>query len=75
MKPAVTAPLSSITTSNVSTTLASVRRAPDSIMSELWSVKARMNAEAGYDVDRLLSNVKQLAQNTRTLIKPQSSAV
>jgi hypothetical protein len=45
--------------------LAPPRRAPDSIMAELWAVKARMNAEAGYDVDRLLANVHRMAQQSR----------
>lgn len=44
---------------------ATPRRAPDSIMAELWAVKARMNAEAGYDVDRLLANVHRMAQQSR----------
>jgi hypothetical protein len=44
---------------------AAPRRAPDSIMAELWAVKARMNAEAGYDVDRLLANVHRMAQQSR----------
>ena len=33
-----------------------VPKAPDAIMAELWRVKAKLNADAGYDVDRLIAN-------------------
>jgi hypothetical protein len=56
-------------------TTATARRAPDSIMSELWAVKAQMNADAGYDVDRLLANVHQMAQRSRGVKLPSQLAV
>lgn len=36
-----------------------VPKAPDAIMAELWSTKQRINAEAGYDIDKLLARVKR----------------
>lgn len=39
--------------------LAFVPKAPDAIMAELWSTKQRINAEAGYDIDKLLARVKR----------------
>jgi hypothetical protein len=37
-------------------------KAPDAIMAELWRTKQRINAEAGYDIDKLLARVKQAEQ-------------
>lgn len=34
-------------------------KAPDAIMAELWRTKQRINAEAGYDIDKLLARVKR----------------
>jgi len=34
-------------------------KAPDAIMAELWRNKQRINAEAGYDIDKLLARVKR----------------
>lgn len=36
-----------------------VPKAPDAIMAEIWSTKQRINAEAGYDIDKLLARVKR----------------
>lgn len=36
-----------------------VPKAPDAIVAELWSTKQRINAEAGYDIDKLLARVKR----------------
>jgi len=36
-------------------------RRNDPILSELWAVKARLNAEAGYDVRRLLADAHATA--------------
>lgn len=36
-----------------------VPKAPDAIMAELWSTKQRINAEAGYDIDKLLARVRR----------------
>ena len=36
-----------------------VPKAPDAIMAELWSTKQRINAKAGYDIDKLLARVKR----------------
>jgi hypothetical protein len=37
-------------------------KAPDAIMAKLWRTKQRINAEAGYDIDRLLARVKREQQ-------------
>jgi hypothetical protein len=37
-------------------------KAPDAIMAELWRTKQRINAEAGYDIDKLLARVKRSEQ-------------
>ncbi len=34
-------------------------KAPDAIMAELWLTKRRLNAEADYDIDKLLARVKE----------------
>jgi hypothetical protein len=39
-----------------------VPKAPDAIMAELWRVKAKLNADAGYDVDRLIANARANAK-------------
>jgi hypothetical protein len=39
-----------------------VPRAPDAIMAELWRVKAKLNTDAGYDVDRLIANARASAK-------------
>jgi len=44
-----------------------VPKAPDAIMAELWSTKQRINAEAGYDIDKLLARVKREQGSTTTL--------
>lgn len=41
-----------------------VPKAPDAIMAELWSTKQRINAEAGYDIDKLLARVKRVQGRT-----------
>ena len=33
----------------------------DPILAELWAVKAKLNAEAGYDVKRLLDRARETA--------------
>ncbi len=38
-----------------------VPKAPDAIMAELWRTKQRINAQAGYDIDKLLARVKREA--------------
>ncbi|MEI8326323.1 MAG: hypothetical protein WCH44_13340 [Betaproteobacteria bacterium] len=38
-----------------------VPTAPDAIMAELWSTKQRINAQADYDIDKLLARVKREA--------------
>lgn len=35
-----------------------VPKAPDAIMAELWRTKQRINAEAGYDIDKLLARAR-----------------
>jgi hypothetical protein len=35
------------------------RRRRDPVLAELWEIKAQMNAQAGYDVKRLLENAHQ----------------
>ena len=34
-------------------------KAPDAIMAELWRTKQRINAEADYDIDKLLARVRR----------------
>lgn len=34
----------------------------DPVLAELWEIKARMNAEAGYDVKQLLANAHKEVQ-------------
>ncbi len=36
-----------------------IPKAPDAIMAELWQTKRRLNAEADYDIDKLLARVKK----------------
>jgi hypothetical protein len=36
-----------------------IPKAPDAIMAELWRTKLRINADAGYDIDKLLARVKR----------------
>ena len=36
-----------------------VPKALDAIMAEIWSTKQRINAEAGYDIDKLLARAKR----------------
>jgi hypothetical protein len=45
-------------TLNVSSALS---KRNDPILAELWAVKAKLNAEAGYDVKRLLSKARETA--------------
>lgn len=49
-----------------------VPKAPDAIMAELWSTKQRINAEAGYDIDKLLARAKRGQGQT---IAPRTKAV
>jgi hypothetical protein len=35
------------------------RQKHDPVLAELWEIKAQMNAQAGYDVKRLLENAHQ----------------
>ena len=35
------------------------RQRHDPVLAELWEIKAQMNAQAGYDVKRLLENAHQ----------------
>ena len=35
------------------------RQRHDPVLAELWEIKAQMNAQAGYDVRRLLENAHQ----------------
>ncbi|MDI9334012.1 MAG: hypothetical protein QM533_06515 [Cytophagales bacterium] len=37
----------------------------DSILADLWAVKAKLNAQAGYDVKRLLENAAKTARLLR----------
>ncbi len=41
-----------------------VPKAPDAIMAELWSTKQRINAQADYDIDKLLARVKREVERT-----------
>jgi hypothetical protein len=53
-----------------------VPKAPDAIMAELWRTKQRINAEAGYDIDKLLARVKLGQGQTigpRTKVVPRSA--
>jgi hypothetical protein len=36
---------------------------PDEIMAEVWAVKRQINAEAGYDMARLLNMVQAFAKD------------
>ena len=36
-----------------------VPKAPDAIMAEVWRNKQQINAESGYDIDKLLARVKR----------------
>jgi hypothetical protein len=36
-----------------------VPKAPDAIMAEVWRIKQQINAEADYDIDKLLARVKR----------------
>jgi hypothetical protein len=38
-----------------------VRKAPDAIMAEVWRIKAQINAEAGYSVEKILERARQCA--------------
>jgi hypothetical protein len=38
------------------------RKAPDSIMAELWRVKAQINARADYSVEKILDNAREAAK-------------
>ncbi len=49
-----------------------VPKAPDAIMAELWSTKQRINAEAGYDIDKLLARVKRVQGR---MVAPRAKAV
>jgi hypothetical protein len=44
-----------------------VPKAPDAIMAELWNTKQRINAEAGYDIDKLLARVKRDRKSWRSM--------
>ncbi|OIQ75780.1 hypothetical protein GALL_425500 [mine drainage metagenome] len=52
-------------------------KAPDAIMAELWRTKQRINAEAGYDIDKLLARVKREQKHnltTHDLKMPQTAS-
>jgi hypothetical protein len=55
-------------------------KAPDAIMAELWRTKQRMNAEADYDIDKLLARVKHEQQvnlgsiNFKAPLAPQAAS-
>ena len=38
-----------------------IRKAPDAIMAEVWRIKAQINAEASYSVDKILERARQIA--------------
>jgi hypothetical protein len=46
-----------------------VRKAPDAIMAEVWRIKAQINAEAGYSVEKILERARQCAAQQGSLAK------
>jgi len=52
-------------------------KAPDAIMAELWRTKQRINAEADYDIDKLLARVRReqkLNLSTQNIQVPQAAS-
>ena len=54
----------------IQTVPAFVPKAPDAIMAELWSTKQRINAQADYDIDKLLARVKREVGRTAASRRP-----
>jgi endo-alpha-1,4-polygalactosaminidase (GH114 family) len=42
------------------------RKAPDAIMADVWRIKAQLNAEAGYSVDKIVQRARQCATQQST---------
>jgi hypothetical protein len=47
--------------SNDSFALPPIRRRQDPLLQELWDIKAKLNKDAGYDVERLYAQIQQEA--------------
>jgi len=52
---------------NIQTVPAFVPKAPDLLMAEVWRTKQRLNAEADYDIDKLLARLKREKRRTSTI--------
>lgn len=50
-----------MTTANTFNPSQGFSKRSDPILAELWAVKAKLNAEAGYDVKRLLDKARETA--------------